>query len=97
MKGGPTMPPYFPTYFKYRTVEIPEDKSAGPNDLFYGVTNFVIPYTYLPYSPQRIKAIMLYDYGIELEFIHPGYKGNRYPGYVNKYRLIDYYYSATKQ
>ena len=54
---------------------------------FDDVTGFTREYDYLPYSHQRIKELMIEEYGIELEYIHPGYKGGRYPGYVNSYRL----------
>ena len=46
---------------------------------------WVRAYTWLPYSPQRIKQLMWEKYGIELEWIHPGYKGGRYPGYRRSY------------
>lgn len=85
------MPLYFPTYFDYTSHEITMPEDISPDNPLYGVTGLTKAYDYLPYSFNRIQDIMLYDYGIELEFIHPGYKGNRYPGYVNKYRLIDYY------
>ena len=54
---------------------------------FGGATGLVRRYDYLPYSHWRIKQLMMEQYGIELEYIHPGYKGGRYPGYVNSYRL----------
>lgn len=78
---------YYPTQYKSKT---PIDASqCEPGDPFYGVRYLVQAYNFLPYSHQRIKEILWTDYGLELDFIHPGYKGNRYPGYVNKYRVLN--------
>lgn len=43
---------------------------------------------YLPYSNDRIKR-MIKECGCHLENIWAGYKGNRYPGYVEHYRIIN--------
>ncbi|MDR2284396.1 MAG: hypothetical protein LBE37_14350 [Sphingobacterium sp.] len=45
-------------------------------------------YSYIPYSFHRIKRI-LKESGLHLENIHAGYKGNRYKGYVEHYKIID--------
>lgn len=44
---------------------------------------------YLPYTPCRIKRILKEMFDYRLENIWQGYKANRYPGYVEKYQLIE--------
>ena len=43
---------------------------------------------YLPYSNDRVKR-MVKECGCHLENIWAGYKGNRYPGYVEHYCIIN--------
>ena len=73
--------------FERITFDAPIPGEPSEDNPFGGATGFVRRYTYLPYSHQRIKQLLMEQYGIELEYIHPGYKGGRYPGYVNSYRL----------
>lgn len=46
-------------------------------------------YDYLPYSHWRIKRILEENFNYRLENLWAGYKGNRYSGYKEKYRLIN--------
>lgn len=73
--------------FSRIALDTPIPGTPSEDNPFGGVTGIAFRYDYLPYSHWRIKELMLEQYGIELEYIHPGYKGGRYPGYVNSYRL----------
>lgn len=66
------------------TDPIPDNEPENP---FAGATGLIQTYDWLPYSHQRIKQLFHDEYGITLDCIHPGYKGGRYPGYVNRYCL----------
>lgn len=41
------------------------------------------------YSFYRIKRILKKFYNCGLQKVYPGYKGNRYPGFKNKYHIYD--------
>ena len=75
-------------YTDFKIIELELD--VEPNHPFYGIKSFIwLNPICLPYSYWRIKTILKDYFGWELDRIHPGYKGGRYPGYVNKYRVID--------
>ena len=54
-----------------------------------GELKFRRGYDYLPYTPDRIKRILKDCFNAELENIWFGYKGHRFEGYVEHYRVID--------
>lgn len=54
-----------------------------------GELKFRRGYDYLPYTADRIKRILKVYCNAELENIWFGYKGHRYEGYVEHYRIIE--------
>lgn len=46
-------------------------------------------YTYMPYAVPRIKRILKADFNVELVWCNGGYKCDRSPYYVRRYRLQD--------
>lgn len=44
-------------------------------------------YTYMPYAVPRIKRILKADFNVELVWCNGGYKCDRSPYYVRRYRL----------
>ncbi len=54
-----------------------------------GELKFRRGYDYLPYTSGRIKRILKEHFNAELENIWFGYKGHRFEGYVEHYRVID--------
>lgn len=46
-------------------------------------------YVYMPYAVPRIKRILKVDFNVELVWCNGGYKCDRSPYYVRRYRLQD--------